>query len=185
MALRTFIASSLERMLALATCTSCRSKQADEQRTSLGSRSRAGDIQRPLLPAHLFVRFAEKVRLSAFLLEEAHCNLRASTLSMIPTMVRSLDSVNQLFCALVDQRLQVDIVDGWKGEVEEVVRQGDYGDEVAVEEDYVQYGCETVRVVFRSKSTLLRPAAGSDNAPLTTSLTEAGSANTSRVYSGA
>lgn len=53
---------------------------------------------------------------------------------------------------LLDERLEVDIVDGGKGEVEEVACQGRDGGEVPVKEDCVQDGCGKGQPWFRAMS---------------------------------
>jgi hypothetical protein len=55
--------------------------------------------------------------------------------------MRALDGADEGGGALVDQRLEVDIVDGGEREVEQVARERRDGGEVAVEEDGVEDGC--------------------------------------------
>jgi hypothetical protein len=52
----------------------------DWQHTSLGSRLRKRNVQRPLLPAHILLSAPKKVRLLALLLEELHDELAAPAL---------------------------------------------------------------------------------------------------------
>ena len=113
------------------------SASAVTQRTSLCPRRRQGDVQRPLLPAHLVLSLAKEVGLPSLLLGELHYNLTTAAL-----LVRGLHGAHQLDRLLVDERLEVDIVDGRKGEVEQIAREGRYGGEVAVEEDGVENCCE-------------------------------------------
>jgi hypothetical protein len=101
----------------------------DWQRTSLGSRLRKRHVQRPLLPAHVLLGAAEEVRLLALLLEELHDELAAPAL-----LVCAVYCADECDGALLDERLEVDIVDGGEGEVEQVAREGRYRGEVAVEE---------------------------------------------------
>lgn len=97
-------------------------------------------------------------------------------------MVCALDGAHEGLGALVDQELEVDIVDGGQGQVEQVSGEGRYRGEVAVEEDGVQNGCcceGSARKVLEGN----RHQRGRD-APLTTSLTHERSAKMSRWYSG-
>jgi hypothetical protein len=103
--------------------------------TCLCARCRKRHIQRPLLPAHILVGLAEEIRLSPPLLEELHDQLPAASL-----LVCALNGADERNGALVDQRLEVDVVDGGQREVEQVPRQRGYGGKVSVEEDGVQDG---------------------------------------------
>ena len=56
----------------------------------------------------------------------------------------AVDGADEGQGALVDQGLEIDVVDGGQGQVEQVAREGRYGGEVAVEEDGVQCGYPAV-----------------------------------------
>jgi hypothetical protein len=56
--------------------------------------------------------------------------------------VGAIDGADEGQGALVDQGLEIDVVDGGQGEVEQVAGEGGYRGEVAVEEDGVQCGCQ-------------------------------------------
>jgi hypothetical protein len=57
---------------------------------------------------------------------------------------------HQRYCPLVNQRLQVNVVDGRQGEIEEVACEGRYGRKVAVEEDGMQDSCgRSVGISYR------------------------------------
>jgi hypothetical protein len=104
----------------------------DWQRTSLGSWLRKRNVQRPLLPTHIFFCAPKEIGLLALLLEELHDQLAPPAL-----LVRAVDCAHQGYGPLLDQRLEVDIVDGGEGQVEQVAREGRYRREVPVEEDGV------------------------------------------------
>ena len=72
-----------------------------------------GNVERPLLPADVLVGLAKEVRLSPFLLEELHDNL-AST----PGLVGAVYRTHERKSLLLDERLEIDIVDGRQREVE-------------------------------------------------------------------
>ena len=78
--------------------------------TSLGAWGGERHVQGPLLPAHVFVSFSEKVRLPPALLEELHDELATP-----PLLVGALDGAHQGNGSLVDQGLEVDVVDGGQG----------------------------------------------------------------------
>lgn len=106
------------------------------QRTRLGPRLCERDVQRPLLPANILVCLAEEVRLSPLLLEKLHGYLAPPARLM--GAVYGADQGERL---LLNERLEVDVVDGRQGEVEQVAGQRRDGGEVAVEEDGVQDRC--------------------------------------------
>lgn len=102
-------------------------------RTRLGARCGYGHVQGPLLPTNVLVGFAKgKVRLPPALFEELDGELAALLL------VAAVYGSDQGQGALVDERLQVYVVDGGEGEVEQVAGEGGDGGEVAVEEYRVQ-----------------------------------------------
>jgi hypothetical protein len=103
--------------------------------TSLGAWGSKRHVEGPLLPAHVFVGFSEKVRLPAALLKELYDELTTP-----PLLVSALDGAHQGNGPLVDQGLEVDVVDGRQGEVEQIPGEGGDGGEVSVEEDGVQDG---------------------------------------------
>lgn len=103
--------------------------------TSLGSWLCECNVQRPLLPANILLRPAKEVGLLPLLLEELHDKLSAAAL-----LVCAVYGADQRNGPLLDERLEIDIVNGGKGEIEQVAGQRRYGGEVAVEEDGVQYG---------------------------------------------
>jgi len=152
-----------------------------ETRTSLCPRGSERDIQRPLLPAHVLVGLCEEVRLSPALFEELHDELPPAAL-----LVGALYGAHERNGPLVDEGLEVDIVDGGQGQVEQVARERGYGGEVAVEEDGVQDCCGEGRRV--SGHMLADSDGGRESGgaalPFTTSLTQARSAKMSRWYSG-
>jgi len=99
------------------------------QNISLGSWLRERHVQRPLLPAHVFLGAPKEVRLLTLLLEELHDELAAPAL-----LVCAVYCADQRYRPLLNERLEVDIVNGGEGEVEEVAGQRRYGGEVTVEE---------------------------------------------------
>jgi hypothetical protein len=106
------------------------------QRTSLGARLSERDVQRPLLPAHVLVGTPKEVGLFPLLLKELDDELAPA-----PLLVRAVYSPNQRDGPLLNQRLEVDVVNGGKGEIEQVAGEGRYRGEVPVEEYGVQDGC--------------------------------------------
>jgi hypothetical protein len=109
----------------------------DWQRTSLGSWLRERNVQRPLLPAYILFRAPKEVGLFPLLLEELHYQLAPPAL-----LVCAVDCAHQCHGPLLDERLEVDIVNGGEGQVEQVAGEGRYRGEVAVEEDCVQDCCQ-------------------------------------------
>jgi hypothetical protein len=101
----------------------------DWKRTSLGSGLRERHVQRPLLPAHVLFGAAKEVGLFPLLLKELHYQLAPPSL-----LVRAFYGPDQRHGPLLDERLEVDIVNGGEGQVEQVAREGQYRGEVAVEE---------------------------------------------------
>ncbi len=106
------------------------------RQTCLCPGRRKRHVQQPLLPADLFVALAEReICLSSFLLEKLHGQLAS------PALVRkgrvTVDLAHQGRGALVYQGLQVNIIDGRQGHVQEVARQGSDRGEVTVEKDCV------------------------------------------------
>jgi len=167
------------------------------RRTCLGPWLGEGNVQRPLLPTNILVCLAEEVRLPPLLLKELDYNLSPS-----PWLVGAVYGAHQGKRLLLDERLQVDIVDGGKGQVEKVACQGRDGGEVAMEEDGVQDGCGKGQPCFRAmcmwrswvagwegwadgwKEQLGAAGRTRSDSPFTTSLTQAASAKISRLYSG-
>lgn len=102
------------------------------QHTGLGPGLCKRNVQRPLLPAYILFCPAKEVGLLPLLLEELHHKLPSPSL-----LVCAFYSADQRNGLLLDERLEVDIVNGGEGEVEQVAGQRRYGGEVAVEEDGV------------------------------------------------
>lgn len=110
---------------------------ADLEDISLGPGLCERHIQRPLLPADIFVCLAKEVRLPPFLLEELYRNLASAS-----GLVRAIYGAAESMRLLLNERFQVYIVDGGEGEVEQVAGEGGDGGEVSVKEDGVQYGLD-------------------------------------------
>jgi hypothetical protein len=102
------------------------------QHTSLGPWLRKRNVQRPLLPAHILFGAPEEVGLLPLLLEKLHDQLTPAAL-----LVCAVYCAYQRYSSLLDKRLEVDIVNGGQGQVEQIAREGRYGGEVSVEEDCV------------------------------------------------
>jgi hypothetical protein len=100
--------------------------------TSLSSWLRKRNVQRPLLPAHVLFCTPKEVGLLPLLLEKLHNQLPSAAL-----LVCAVDCAYQCYGSLLNKRLEVDIVDGGEGQVEQVASEGRYGGEVSVEEDCV------------------------------------------------
>jgi hypothetical protein len=162
------------------------------QRTSLSSRLRKRDVQRPLLPANVLLCAAKKVGLFSLLLKELHYELSSS-----PLLVCAIYSPYESQRSLLNERLQVYIVDGGKGEVEQVACEGRYGSEVSVEEYGMQYCCSKAQLWSRGDFGRGEVRSGGGqvelkdkcrqqktDVPFTTSFTHARSAKMSILYSG-
>jgi hypothetical protein len=106
------------------------------QHTSLGAWLCKRDVQRPLLPAYILVGPPKEVGLFPLLLEELDDELAPA-----PLLVRAVYSPHQGNGPLLNQRLEIDVVNGGKGEIEQVAGEGRYRGEVAVEEYGVQNRC--------------------------------------------
>jgi hypothetical protein len=72
--------------------------------------------------------------------------------------VCAIDGAHQGYGPLLDQRFEVDIVNGGEGEIEQVAGQGRYGGEVSVEEDGVQNRCAHGLAVVYGESGRMRRA---------------------------
>jgi hypothetical protein len=93
----------------------------DWQHTSLGSWLRKRNVQRPLLPTHVLFCAPKEVGLLPLLLEKLHNQLAPAAL-----LVCAVDCAYQCYGPLLDQRLEVDVVNGGEGQVEEIAREGRY-----------------------------------------------------------
>jgi hypothetical protein len=93
---------------------------------------RKRNVQRPLLPTHVLLSSAKEVGLLPLLFEELYYQLPTTSL-----LVCAVYRPDQCYGSLLDECLEVDIVDGGQGEVEQISRQRGYGGEVAMEEDCV------------------------------------------------
>ena len=113
-----------------------------------------GNVQNPLFPTHVVLSFSKaEVRLSPLLLKEPDRQLspRASIAS-ITTACASPVAVSCLTVhlshqgrrALVDERLQVDIIDGGEGDVKEIAGEWTNGGEVPVKKDGMEEGFDDV-----------------------------------------
>ena len=103
------------------------------KRTSFCSWLCQCNVQRPLLPTHILIRFTKEVSLLALLLKELHNKLPSSSL-----LVCAVYSSYQRYRSLVDQRFKIYVIDSREGKVEQVTGEGRNRCEIAVEEDSMQ-----------------------------------------------
>jgi hypothetical protein len=106
----------------------------DWQHTSLGSWLRKRDVQRPLFPAHVLLGTPKEVSLLPLLLEELYYELTSASL-----LVGPFYGPDQRYGSLLDERLEVDIVNGGEGQIEQVASERRYRGEVSVEEYGMEY----------------------------------------------
>lgn len=102
----------------------------------------AHDLDNPLFPAYLVLGAAKEVRLLPLCLAELQHDLDATESIVAATSITRWRCFQRSYYggrALVYERLEVDVLDYREGEIEDVAAHRGYREEVAVEEDGVEY----------------------------------------------